>query len=175
VFRGFLAVASLGVIAVIMLATGCGGSSGGGTGAASPGGGSAAAPVTTVAGLTKPDFVKQANAVCERGSEEIRAGSEAFKKEKGLSPGASLSKAQEEELVSKVVVPSVRKQAEGVAKLGAPEADLGTVRAIVERLEDVVEAGEEDPANILQEGDGNSLAEVNKVTKAYGVDECMQP
>lgn len=168
-----IGAAGAAVLVVASIAAGCGGGGGSSPSVSSSGG--TAVGVAAAAGLTKAKFVKEANAICKQGSNQIHSGAEAFKEKQGIDLNASLSKAQEEELVAEVVVPSIRAQADGLAKLGAPEGELTEVAGVVQKLEKVAEAGEEKPSNILQEGAGDPIAEVNKAAKAYGVDECMQP
>jgi hypothetical protein len=155
------------VLTLIVTASGCGS----GDSDATAGG----AAGVSIGDLTKAEFVKEANEICKRGSDQIHDESEPFRERQGLDAGVALTRKQEEEFVAEVVVPSIQAQAEGVAELGAPEGELGEVAAIVERLEKVAKAGERDPGSILQEGNGNPISEVNAVAKAYGVEECTQP
>jgi hypothetical protein len=131
--------------------------------------------LSDVPGLTKAEFVRQANAICKEGSDQIDSEAKTFKKKHGLDVKVSLSKAQEEELVTDVVVASIQTEAEGLASLGAPQGNEHEVAAIVKGLEAMATAGEKKPASILVEGSGNTVAKVNEAAEAYGVEECKQP
>ena len=138
--------------------------------------GSSREDVTVAVGLTKAEFIKEGDAICRRGSEEIRSGAEALRKEDGVADGVPLTDAQEEELVAEVVVPSIQKQADGLAEIGAPEGDQDEVTAIVDGLSEIAQNGEEDPAKLLRVPKAEGpVAEVNKVAVRYGVEECSQP
>ena len=122
---------------------------------------------------TKAEFIKQADAICKRGSDEISAGSKAFKAKLGMKPDGSLSKAQQEELITAVVVPSVKRQAEGVARLKPPPDDLDEANQLAAGLGRVAGSGEEDPATILTTA--GAVGVINEAAKEYGVLECTQP
>lgn len=165
-YRGVYA-AAIACLAIVLIAGGCGGSSN------SSSNGSTTSAAATV--LTKPEFVKQANAICKQGGDQIHREVQLFIKQQNLSTKAALATAQQEEFVTKFVVPSLRTQAEGLAKLAIPQGDAAEITAIVKGLEKLAKTSEEEPGSSLQEGDGNPLAEVNKAAKAYGVKECEQP
>jgi hypothetical protein len=150
------------MLAVASIAAGCGSAGSAETGAA-----------VSTSRLTKAEFVRAGEAICERGDKEIHRGAVAFKGKLGIGPKGSLTKAQEEELVEKVVVRSVRTQAKDLAKLGPPKGGLQEEVALVEGLEAVAEAGEDDPGKILVAA--GPVARANKAATAYGVKECVQP
>jgi len=122
------------------------------------------------ASISKARFVKQADAICEKGTKENQAEFEEFAKENGLSEKKEPTKAQQEEAVTEIVAPGVQKQIEEIDALGAPEGDEKQVEAIVAAVEDGVEEIEDDPA-ALTEGE-NPLAKGSKLAKEYGLQAC---
>src|SRR5436305_10650421 len=120
--------------------------------------------------MTKAQFIKQADAICAKGNEENETEFEEFAKEKGLSEKKEPTKAQQEEAISEIVAPGVRKQIEKIDALGAPEGDEGKVEAMVAAVEEGVDEIEENPAS-LTEGK-NPLAKGSKLAKEYGLKTC---
>jgi hypothetical protein len=149
---------------------GCGGS--GSSGAADA---KTVPSIDATPALSSREFVQKANAICSRGSDRIHGSVESFKQAHGVAAAGSLDKKQEEEFISEIVVPAVRSQAEKIAKVGAPQGELAEVAAIVNKLEKVADAGEENPASILKEAKGNALSQVNEAARKYGIRECEQP
>jgi hypothetical protein len=160
------------VLVLSAVAIGCGGGSED-EGTAATGASGTTGAATTAAGPAKAEFVKQADAICKRGGDEIHQGAEALKKRLGVEPTASLNKSQKEELIEAVVVPAVKKQAEGVAKLAPPPGDEIEVNELVAALGRVANAGQEDPGNILTTA--GTVGAVNEVAENYGASECVQP
>ena len=147
---------SLGVAGLAAIAVGCGG-----------GGDS-----TTVV-LTKSQFIKQADAICEHADAEQEATLQAYAKEHPESVGnkALESKSVQEDLVLVVGLPPLQAEAEEIGALGAPQGDADQVKAIVVGMEKAVAEGEEDPLSMTAET-GGPFAPVNKLAKAYGLKAC---
>jgi hypothetical protein len=122
--------------------------------------------------LTKAEFVKNANAICTAGNEEINKGIESFIEER--SPGGKrLTDAQLTEGAEEVLLPSLRKQVEAIAALGTPSEDGEQAEEIVDGAEEALEEVEDEPALAApQTGDRNPFAEVNEMAREYGLDVC---
>ncbi len=119
--------------------------------------------------LTKAEFVKQGNAVCAKGNEEIQEGFEEFEKEH--SSQKQPTKAQLTEAIETIVLPAVRQQVEGVKDLGAPSGEEAKVEAITDAAEEAVEKGEEDPAALTTEK-ADPFAKANELANEYGLTKC---
>jgi predicted small secreted protein len=154
VSKPFIAVLAA-LAAISMIAAGCGG----GDDSSSEG-----------SSITKAQFVKQADAICEKGNKETEAEFEEFAEEEGLGENKQPSKAQQEKAITDIVAPGVQKQIEEIDGLGAPEGDEKQVEAIVTSVEEGVEEIEENPGS-LTEGK-NPLAKGSKLAKEYGLKAC---
>jgi hypothetical protein len=144
----------VGVFAIGALVAGCGGGDSTGSGTA----------------LTKAEFISQGDAICEKGNEEIESGSEEFAEENEIDT-QNPTTAQQEELVSDVIVPNLNKQAEEIDALGAPSGEEAEVEAIVEAVE--TGAGEiEDEPGQLVEGNTTSFDKANKLASEFGFKVC---
>jgi hypothetical protein len=152
--------ASLVVLALVAaIVAGCGGSDDSGSETTE-------ATVT----LTKAEFIKQGDAICEEANEQNETEAEEFAEDNGFT----LEKATDEQLeeaITEVLVPSLNQQVGDIAALGAPQGDEEQVEKIVVSLEDG--AGEiEDEPSLAFEGD--PLKESSRLAKDYGFEVCGQ-
>ena len=121
--------------------------------------------------LTKVEFIKQGDAICQAGNKEIEAGFEEFAKENDLPENKEPSKEQGVELVETVLLPSIQQQGEELRELGAPEGDEDQVDAMLTALEDAVAEGEDEPESLFS-GDADPFGDANQQAKDYGFKVC---
>lgn len=143
-----------GVVAIAIVAAGCGSSSD---------------STETTAALSKAEFIKQGDAICTKGNESIDTEANEFAKENNVNTNKP-TKAQQEEVITDVVAPEVRKEGEEIAALGAPSGDEAEVEAIVAAVEGGADELEEEPS-LLVEGK-NPLAKGSKLAGSYGFKVC---
>jgi uncharacterized lipoprotein len=148
-------------VLVIALVAGCGGGSDN-TSSDSTDGGSA---------LTKAEFIKEADAICEKGNESISAEAEEFAEENEIDIEKPTT-AEQEEVVSDVVAPAVQEQAEKIDELGAPEGEEEEVAEIVEAVESGAGEAEASPDTIVEGSGPGPFAEANKLANSYGLKVC---
>ena len=141
-----------GVVAIAVIAAGCGSSSN-----------------DTTSALTKAEFISQGDAICEKGNKEIETGFEAFLKENGIK--GEPSKAQGVELSETVLIPSVKSQSEELRDLGAPSGEEGEISAMLDALDEGVEEAEEDPEALLA-SESDPFGPANKMATEYGLKVC---
>jgi hypothetical protein len=153
-----LIATAVGVLAIALIAAGCGSSSDNST--------------DSTASLTKAEFLKQGNAICATGNKQIEAGFESFGKENHLSENKQPTEAQAAEVAETVLIPAVNTQIEGIRALGAPSGDEDQVNAILEAAEEAVEKTEEDPGALLSSNSENAFAKANKLSSEYGLTTC---
>lgn len=134
--------------------------------------GSSGGSTESTSSMSKAEFVKQGNAICAKGSEEIEAGFEEFAKEHHLSKNKEPPKAALEEAVETIVIPKVRKQVEGIRALGVPSGDKGEVDEILTAAEEALEKGEKNHELFLEEESSGPFAKANKLSHEYGLDKC---
>lgn len=158
-----LIAAFFGILAIAVVGAGCGSSSSD----SSSGGGDE----SSASALTKPEFIKAADAVCEEGNEAIEGEAEEFAKENEIDT-ENPTEAQQEEVISEVVAPAIRAQAEGISSLGAPSGEEETVEAIVEAVEAGAEEAEEEPGVLLAEEGGGPFKEANELANEFGLKVC---
>jgi hypothetical protein len=158
-----LIAALFGVLAIAVIAAGCG---------SSDSSDSSSGDESSATALTKPEFIKAADAVCEEGNEAISEEVEEFGEENGFD-AEKANEAQQEELISEVVAPAIGEQAAGISELGAPSGEEEAVEEIVEAVEAGAEEGEEDPSSFLVEnGNEGPFDEANELADEFGLKVC---
>jgi hypothetical protein len=145
----------VGLVALGALVAGCG--SGGGD-----------TTDSATATLTKAEFIKQGDTICQEANEDNQAEAEEFAEENGFELEKA-SKEQIEEAVGAVLAPSLNKQAEEIGALGAPKGDEKTVEEIVTALEDAAGEIEDNPNLVFT---GKTLKKPNQLAEAYGFKVC---
>lgn len=153
--RAALAIA-LALVALAMLATGCGGGSSsnsnndGSTEASSQGGAkgsnrSSSSPPSTQA------FIKQADSICAEAKERIETEFKAFLKEKGIKELGEKGESPKEaaahsiEAIEAVGIPQLQRQLRELKALEAPAEIEGKVTAYLDAVEEELEGGEKNP------------------------------
>lgn len=117
----------------------------------------------TTSSLSKAEFTKQANAICEEA------------REKALAYRPPNEQGSEKQIVTASIqggiLPEIQRAMEEVRELGAPEGDEDQVEAVIAGNEEHVEAAEGKSFGSLTE-----MEEVFKPTvakaRAYGIDAC---
>jgi hypothetical protein len=118
-------------------------------------------------GITKAEFVKQGNAICEKGSEEIEAAA-AIKFPKGnKQPG----KGEQTEFASQTVIPSIQHQIDELEALGFPEGEEEAVETILTEAQNALTEARKDPSVLLDNGPG-PFASADKFADSYGLAAC---
>jgi len=118
--------------------------------------------------LTKAEFIKQGDAICQKGNDESEKEAEEFAEENDFD----LEKASDEQLeeaVSEVLVANLRGQLDELEALGAPEGDEEQVEEIIDSLEGATEEIEDDPSVVF---DGEVLKEPGELAQDYGFKVC---
>ncbi len=121
---------------------------------------------STTAALTKAEFLKQGNAICKKGSQQInQAAKKAFPKNQKPTAGADKTFATD------TVIPNVQGQITAVGALGPPKGDEAKVNAIVTAAQADLDKAKADPT-VLFQNNSNPFAKSNKLANAYGLTVC---
>jgi len=119
------------------------------------------------ASITKAEFTKQANAICEKSSDERVAEFRARASVKGLGNDQS----REEAVVEAFIEPFEEMIGE-LEDLGAPEGDEEKIEAIFNSMEQGVSDLEKDPL-VVFESEEQMFNEANKLASEYGLTSCI--
>jgi aspartate oxidase len=148
-----------GVMAVAIVAAGCGSSSDDST--------------DTVVVLTKTEFIKQGDAICAKGGEALSEEAEDFADEHNVDTSKPTKK-QKEEVIETVVGPALQTQADELSELGAPDGEEDKVAAVIEALESGAEELEDDPGVLLENSGKGPLDEAKELAGEFGFKDCGQ-
>jgi hypothetical protein len=126
-----------------------------------------AAATTSEAPLTKAEFIRQGDVICQTGNQVSTTEINEFAKDNGFG-SKEPSQAQFEEIVTEVLVPNLERQADELDALVPPAEDEDEVEAIVDSLRGAISEIAKDPDSLQ----GNVLAEPIRLEKAYGFKVC---
>jgi hypothetical protein len=118
--------------------------------------------------LTKAEFIKQGDAICEKANEQSEAEAEKFSKENDFKLERPTKK-QLEEAVSEILVPNFKRQVEDLKTLGVPEGDEEQVEEMISSLETAADEIEGDPSLVFE---GQVLKEPAQLAEDYGFEVC---
>jgi len=138
----------LAVLALALVAAGCGSSSSDSTSDA----------------LTKADFIKQADAICTKGNKDITAAAAKL--------GNSPSEPQIEEFASSTIVPGIQDELDQIRELTPPAGDESKVNDFLDAADEATNKVKDDPS--LINASANPFADANKKAVAYGLKVCGQ-
>lgn len=110
-------------------------------------------------GITKAEYLREGNAICSRGNEQIAAVA------KQPPPGAS---ADAVATFGRVFVPGIRDQIRQLRALGYPKGDKAELEAAFGQAAKILDRAERDPATI----DGHAFDDVNSRLSSYGLTIC---
>ena len=114
--------------------------------------------------LSKPEFVRRANAICKRtAAERDRTERRRF--------GTSLSKAELAKFAGDVLVPSDEREISQIRDLAAPKGDEAEVKAILDARQAGVDRIKADPAGFGSYRK-SPFDRADRLARAYGLTDC---
>jgi hypothetical protein len=122
--------------------------------------------------LTKAEFIKQADQICQATDKVQRDGLKDFFSKQ---PKAPVNQEINEEVVVEVGLPPVQELAEELDALPVPEGDEEEIQAIVDGIEEAIEVGEDDPSTMVNQKSTGPFTEVSKLAQEYGFKACALP
>jgi len=144
------------LLALVALFAGCGG-----------GGGDSTTSATSEEPLTKAEFIRKGDVICQTGNQASQTEIEEFAKDNGFG-SKEPSQEQFEEIVTEVLAPNLKLQADELDALVPPAGDEDEIQAILDSLRGAISAIEKNPSNL----EGNVLAETIRLENAYGFKVC---
>ncbi len=165
--KGVLAI--VGVLLALLVAAGCGSDDGNATG--SSGDSSGGGEVTVETGSrSKAEYLEQANTTCGKSRKQLEEELRAFLEEKNTNPPKPTEEPPEVAFLEETYFPAFQQQVDEVSAIEVPTGDEKQVTAILQALQDMVDAGTENPQAFIA-GDV-SLDKANELAKAYGLNNC---
>jgi hypothetical protein len=146
--RTKLGVLLLAVVAVALVAAGCGGDDDDGE------------------ALTKNEFIAQGDENCARADAELEAA------EREAFSGGEPSSAEAERFVTDDLLPNIQGQIDFLRNLNPPEADQDQVNEILDTAQEGVDGLEENPDEIEGGPAGEQLNQAGTELKEFGFEKC---
>ena len=116
-------------------------------------------------GLSKGEFISEANEICSQGNAELQAAAE-----ERLGQGLATLEARDA-FATETIVPNVRRQIGDIRALGIPEGDEDAVSGFLEEAEGILDQLKRAPESFS----ADPFAEVNQDFAAYGLTACGPP
>jgi hypothetical protein len=120
--------------------------------------------------ISKAEFVKQGNAICEATHSKVRARVAALLRGREPTNPAEALKA-EAEVGRRVLIPAMRDQAQEIGALGAPSGDAARVKAIVAATEEGLGKAAKHPERAVKDGT-EAFGKADRLARAYGLTAC---
>lgn len=159
------------LVALALVITGCGGGSDDET--SSAGGDTSLAKSNNEVAPDKAEFVKQAEAICNKSNTERFNEAVKYRKKYAKELDTMSPIPREEKIISAVVLPSVQKEAEELGELVPPKGDEKKIAEIVSLVEKGVKEAEKDPYSISFEVPSEyPFREAGLKIRAYGINDC---
>jgi hypothetical protein len=116
---------------------------------------------STTAALSRPQFLAQGNAICERGNQSFAAADKAL--------GNQPSRAQITTFVTSTFAPDIQSQIDDLRALAAPSADKTTVSNMLDVAQTDLNKIKSNPALLAG---GSGFAEFAHLAHPYGLTAC---
>lgn len=123
-------------------------------------------------GVSKKQFAKQADAICEKANEKQEQLLESELRK--LAGKGSLSNSEKEHIVNSAGIPPLEEEATKLDELPAPSGEEEKVEGIIAAIEDGTAQVEKEPA-AFAEGESSAFAEAEKLASKFGMKVCGQP
>lgn len=114
--------------------------------------------------LSKSEFIKQADKICQDGTDKID------KAEDGFADAESPTEAEVEKAIEDVVVPAMREQVDKIRDLEPPKADADEIKKMLDLLDADVEKLDDDWMTFVTDED--AFVAANKAAVDYGFKVC---
>lgn len=121
--------------------------------------------------LTKAQFLKQANAICAKGTKDFGKGDIAFHRRHG-GPKAHESQALTNELQLTVALPIRKRELREIRALGIPKGSERYVEKMLAAWEEGIRTGEEEPARLDSGGPAYAFYKSYSMGIDYGLEKC---
>jgi hypothetical protein len=153
-------------LSALLLAGGCGDSDDSATG-------SAGEEITVeTSSLSKAEFIKQADAICQKTKSDFENAVVASLTRQRTNPVKPTEASPEEKLVETTLVNTYQKQIDEISELGAPSGDEEDIAAFLNTLQQVIDSAGEDPIAFIE--NDVSFGKAPKLAIAYGLTGCAE-
>jgi hypothetical protein len=124
---------------------------------------------SSASSISKEEFITKADTICKKGTERMQAAiADVLKNQLNIT---KVSKDEQLAIVTKVLVPSVRREVKELRALGVPDGDDERVDAMITALEEGIETAERDPEVVTKSSDA-IFGIASRIGGEYGLTAC---
>lgn len=127
---------------------------------------------TTTSTLTKGQFVREANKICQQTDDKIERASKKFFADAPADEEAPPSEIAE--FAQKTAFPAIEGEISRIRALGAPASDEDEVKAMLDAAEEGFEKLKQNPDEIASGAAAPALEKFDKLAGDYGLDKCAE-
>jgi hypothetical protein len=117
---------------------------------------------------TKAEFVKQADAICQKGDDKRTSGLQSKEQYISNAPTRKAMRFRQKVLYRTVVVPSMQQEAEELAALTPPSGEEEEVEAVLGAFDRAIAGAEKGPG----EPDQQAFEDFNEAAEGFGLKTC---
>lgn len=121
--------------------------------------------------LTKAQFIKEADAICQKSEESMEKLVGDYVKAVTENPSQASPSAQAATLVNTVMAPAYEKLIDRLGALGAPSDDEEEITAFLTSLQESLDKGREQPLKFVRSRE--PFVEGVELSKVYGFNVCL--
>lgn len=151
---------ALAAVGAVLLAAGCGGGS-------SEAGANGGEITVETGSLSKAEFIKQADVLCEKSKGRLLSGFTNLVKE---SSGSQSGQPQSKAIVDSLLLPTYEELIDEISALGAPSGDEVEVAAFLKALRKELDHASDQPSKALDRL--TPFVRTIKLARAYGLTGC---
>lgn len=117
--------------------------------------------------LTKGEFLREADAICRKTDTAQRKDFKEYAEQNRVS-----SPSDEQEMILKVIFPSIEAEIEELEDLDLPAGDEETIDAIIARAQKALAEGRNDPASLNERK--TPFTPADELAAEYGLQDCSE-
>lgn len=122
--------------------------------------------------LSKDAFLAKANEICKKGDQSLNQAGKKFFNGLGLKQGDQPTAEQIQQFAADTAIPNIQAQITAIEALPAPSGDEDQVTAITDSAQEALDKLKADPSLLSDSGASDPFADVDKLARQYGLDEC---
>jgi hypothetical protein len=121
---------------------------------------------------TRAEFIKEADAICRKAQKKKSVAQEEYLLRTGANANNPLDLSQQIKLVTTVLLPALRSEAEELSELSAPDPGEEKANAVIEGFQKKVEELEDNPSAMTSFG-ADPFKDVSDKADKYGFKACI--
>ncbi len=121
--------------------------------------------------ISKPAFIKKADAICAEGDKRTQEEFTTYAKEKKIRSGSTPSSVQLVDITRSILIPALEQQTQEIKALGAPAGDENQINTFLKRVDEAIKAAEKKPIAAVKSPQ-KLLAHADQAISDYGFQVC---